>query len=52
MHVQEKPNHVLHLLLSVFTIGIWLPVWALVGFSRERPRCAVCGRKGALFGLW
>ena len=52
MHVQEKPNHVLHLLLSVFTIGIWLPVWALVGFLGERPRCAVCGRKAGSFGLW
>ena len=52
IHVQQEPNHVLHLLLSVFTIGIWLPVWALVGFLPERPRCAVCGRKAELFGLW
>ena len=25
---QKKPNHVLHLLLSIFTVRLWLPVWA------------------------
>jgi hypothetical protein len=23
----HRPNHVLHLLLSVVTFGLWLPVW-------------------------
>lgn len=23
-------NHVLHLILSVITVGVWLPVWALL----------------------
>lgn len=23
-------NHVLHLLLSIITVGIWIPVWILV----------------------
>ena len=50
MHFQQKPNHILHLLLTVFTVGIWLPVWALVGFLREKPQCGVCGRKPGLFG--
>jgi len=27
-----KINHILHLLLSVFTGGIWLIVWILIGF--------------------
>lgn len=26
----QPVNHVLHLLLSVFTLGLWLPVWVLV----------------------
>ena len=26
MHFQEKPNHILHLLLSIITVGIWLVV--------------------------
>ena len=51
MHVQEGPNHVLHLLLSVFTIGIWLPVWVLVGFLGGRWRCGGWGGRGGL-GLW
>jgi len=28
----EKPNHVLHLLLSVITLGLWVPVWFLISF--------------------
>ncbi len=30
MHIQERPNHILHLLLSVVTVGVWLPVWFLI----------------------
>lgn len=26
-----KPNHVLHVILSVLTLGIWLLVWAFIG---------------------
>ncbi len=52
MHMREEPNHVLHLLLSVFTIGIWLPVWVVVGFLGGRWRCGVCGGRGGGWGLW
>ena len=36
--VARKPvNHILHLLLSVVTLGLWLPVWLLVGiFGGEK----------------
>ena len=30
---QKKPNHILHLLITIFTIGLWLPVWAILAFS-------------------
>jgi len=45
LHTKETPNHILHLLLSVFTLGLWLLVWlALVLISSgKRPRCSVCG---------
>ena len=35
---QEKPNHILHLLLSVFTMGLWLIIWffSIVGARGER----------------
>lgn len=29
-------NHVLHLLLSVLTCGLWLPVWALLSWLHAR----------------
>lgn len=33
----HRPNHVLHALLSLFTLGLWLPAWAVVAAAtRER----------------
>lgn len=42
---KKGANHVLHLLLSVVTVGIWIPVWILIVIlSAFRPhRCPVCG---------
>lgn len=31
----KKPNHILHLLLSLITFGIWLPVWLILGLTME-----------------
>lgn len=41
----ETPNHVLHLLISVFTCGLWLPVWlVLIVATKSAPwRCSQCG---------
>lgn len=41
----EKPSHVLHLLLSIVTVGWWVPVWALVAVhaGRARGHCRECG---------
>ena len=33
-----KTSHVLHLLLSVFTLGIWVPVWITVALSNAIER--------------
>ena len=27
---KRRPNHILHLLLSLITLGAWLPVWLLL----------------------
>ncbi len=35
---EKEINHVLHLILSVFTGGLWLLVWALVYFSAKDTR--------------
>ena len=35
----HRVNHILHLLLTVFTVGLWLPVWigvALFGGGRRK----------------
>jgi len=49
MHFQEKPNHILHLLLSIITAGIWLLVWLLFLKSGD-PQCSVCGRTNDFLG--
>lgn len=46
--VKEKnTTHVLHVLLSVCTCGLWLPIWLLVGVSdASQPyRCPYCGSR-------
>ena len=42
---KRRINHLLHLWLSVLTLGVWLLVWAALGFrNAERPpHCARCG---------
>lgn len=42
---KSGPNHVLHLLLSLVTMGLWLPVWIVILFcGHSRPyRCMRCG---------
>ena len=47
VHLIERPNHVLHLLLTVFTFGVWIIVWLLVGLSERRATCTVCGTRYA-----
>lgn len=47
MVLAEKPgtNHVLHLILSIVTFGLWVFVWVLVSLSNaSNPyRCPSCG---------
>lgn len=37
----QRPNHVLHLLLSVVTLGLWLVVWAVLGITRREHRATL-----------
>jgi hypothetical protein len=45
LHLVQKPNHILHLLLSVVTMGLWLVVWLMVAVNaRDQAEvCTVCG---------
>jgi len=51
MHVQPATSHVLHLLLSLFTFGIWIVIWILAAVSNASQKtCSVCGKVAGLFG--
>lgn len=34
----HRTNNVLHLLLSVFTLGLWIPVWIIVAITGGEKR--------------
>lgn len=38
-------NHLMHLVLSVLTGGLWLPVWLLCAIRFGGWTCVQCGRK-------
>jgi hypothetical protein len=38
LKAKHKTNHILHLILSVITVGLWLPVWVLVAISNSIER--------------
>jgi hypothetical protein len=42
----DPVNHILHLLLTLFCIGLWLPIWILIALTapRRRMRCSTCGQ--------
>ena len=42
---QHHADHLLHLLLTIFTGGLWLPVWLLAVWYPGKYRCAACGMK-------
>lgn len=42
--MRNTPNHILHLLLSLVTMGLWLPVWLIIGATSDsRYYCLNCG---------
>lgn len=44
MATGTTPNHVLHLILTLFTVGLWLIVWVLVAAGKIGGyRCTQCG---------
>ena len=34
----QRPNHILHLLLSVFTLGLWIIVWVIIAATGGEER--------------
>lgn len=49
-HEVTGANHILHLLLTVITFGMWFPIWMLLMFT-SNARCRECGSKPGSFIL-
>ncbi|KAA0970276.1 hypothetical protein FPY71_07035 [Aureimonas fodinaquatilis] len=47
---RNTPNHILHLLLTVFTFGLWLIPWFLMSQTSRAHFCPSCGRQAD--GMW
>lgn len=51
LHVGPQTSHLLHLIMSVITAGVWIPIWLIVHISNStRIACTVCGQQRGLFG--
>lgn len=42
---RKTANHILHLILSILTAGLWLVVWLLITIQIGGWRCSTCGSK-------
>lgn len=40
---RQQTNHILHLILSVITAGIWVIIWLLTSIKIGGWRCSECG---------
>lgn len=40
---RNEPSHLVHLLLSLVTVGVWLPVWFVVSVFPGGWICSICG---------
>lgn len=41
-----KPNHVLHLILTLVTLGFWFPIWVIITITKTGGyRCTRCGNR-------
>lgn len=44
MAQKNTPNHILHIIISLITLGLWVPIWLLISlFSVGQWRCTRCG---------
>lgn len=49
LHIEQRISHILHLLLSIVTAGIWLIVWFLLAIlHNNNPQCSLCGHSKGL----
>jgi len=41
---KKSCNHVLHVILSLITMGLWLPVWLICALVGDEWYCSQCGK--------
>jgi len=50
-HLKNEPNHMLHLIASILTGGVWIPFWIIASMIISAPVCTQCGKKEWFGGL-
>jgi hypothetical protein len=45
LHARPATNHLLHLLITIFLCGFWIPIWILSSLKFGGWRCQKCGTK-------
>jgi hypothetical protein len=44
LHLKPSTSHLLHLIMSIITMGFWLPVWLILSIRHEfESECVECG---------
>lgn len=43
--VRKGTNHLLHFFISLFTIGLWVPIWIFSAIKIGGWKCPTCGRR-------
>ena len=44
LHIEQKINHILHVLLTVVTAGFWIVAWIYIALSHnKKTQCTICG---------
>jgi hypothetical protein len=49
---RESARHLLHLLLTLATAGLWVVVWFLASYATGPWRCSVCGAPVEVRSHW
>lgn len=53
----RSPSHLIHFVVTIFTAGLWFPIWVVLALSPES-NCRRCGCRASRnkfwwrFGIW
>lgn len=50
--IRKTPNHILHFLISIFTLGFWVIPWIILSMTKGNWRCDSCGETFSYFDFW